>query len=135
MASNRVYVDAPPQAVWEVLADPSSYAHWVVGSSRTRRVEGAWPAKGSRFHHTQELGPLEIRDTTTVIESRRAKRLVLEVRTRPLVVARTELSLAPHGAGTWLTIRESPFGGLLGRFGGPCSSRSSPFATSNRCAG
>lgn len=119
MASNHVYVDAPPQAVWEVLADASSYAHWVVGASQTRRVEGAWPAKGSRFHHTQGVGPLGIRDTTEVIESRRPKRLVLEVRTRPVVVARTELSLAAHGDGTWLTIRESPFGGLLGRFAGP----------------
>ena len=119
MASNHVYVDAPPQAVWDVLADPSSYAHWVVGSSETRRVEGAWPAKGSRFHHTQGWGPLGIRDTTTVIESRRAKRLVLEVRMRPVVVARTELSLAAHGEGTWLTIRESPFGGLLGGLAGP----------------
>jgi len=65
------------------------------------------------------VGPLGIRDTTEVIESRRPKRLVLEVRTRPVVVARTELSLAAHGDGTWLTIRESPFGGLLGRFAGP----------------
>jgi len=117
VASNHVYIDAPPQAVWKVLADARSYGHWVVGSSQIRRVEGSWPAKGSRFHHTQGVGPLGLRDTTAVIESRRPKRLVLEVRTRPVLVARTELALDAHGEGTWLTIRESPFGGLLGLAG------------------
>jgi uncharacterized protein YndB with AHSA1/START domain len=119
MASNHVYIDAPPEAVWQVLADARSYAHWVVGSSQVRRVEGRWPARGSVFHHTQGVGPLGLRDTTAVIESRKPSRLVLEVRMRPVFVARVELSLAPHGEGTWLTIRESPFGGLAGRFAGP----------------
>jgi uncharacterized protein YndB with AHSA1/START domain len=119
MASNHVYVDASPEEVWAVLADARSYAHWVVGSSQTRRVDGRWPARGSRFHHTQGVGPLGLKDTTAVIESRKPTHLVLEVRMRPLLVARVELALAAHGSGTWLTIRETPFGGLLGRFAGP----------------
>lgn len=119
MASNHVYIAAPPESVWEILADASSYAHWVVGSSRTRHVTGQWPAKGSMFHHTQGIGPVGIRDTTVVIDSKRPERLVLEIRMRPLLVGRVELSLDSHGEGTWLTIRESPFGGLAGRFAGP----------------
>jgi uncharacterized protein YndB with AHSA1/START domain len=119
MASNHVYVDASPEAVWAVLADARSYAHWVVGSSQTRRVDGRWPARGSVFHHTQGVGPLGLKDTTAVIEAHKPTRLVLEVRIRPLLVARVELALAAHGSGTWLTIRETPFGGLLGRFAGP----------------
>jgi uncharacterized protein YndB with AHSA1/START domain len=119
MASNHVYIAKPPETVWEVLADPGSYAHWVVGSSKTRLVEGSWPARGSVFHHTQGIGPLGLRDTTEVIESERPSRLVLEIRMRPFLVGRVELSLDHHGAGTWLTIRESPFAGLAGRFGGP----------------
>lgn len=119
MASNHTYVAAPPQAVWRILAEPRSYAHWVVGSSRTRDFDDRWPEPGTVFHHTQGVGPLGLRDTTEVIEAREPDRLVLEVRMRPLLVARVELALAPHGDGTWLTIRESPFGGLLGRFGGP----------------
>jgi uncharacterized protein YndB with AHSA1/START domain len=119
MASNHVYIAAGPETVWEVLADAGSYAHWVVGSSQTRRVEGRWPARGALFHHTQGVGPIGLRDSTEVIDAKRPKRLVLEVRMRPLLVARVELSLAAHGEGTWLTIRESPFGGLAGRFAGP----------------
>jgi len=119
MASNHVYIAAAHETVWEVLADARSYAHWVVGSSQTRRVEGRWPARGSVFHHTQGIGPLGLRDTTAVIDAKRPERLVLEVRIRPLLVARVELALDRHGEGTWLTIRESPFGGLVGRLGGP----------------
>jgi uncharacterized protein YndB with AHSA1/START domain len=119
VASNHVYIDASTETVWAVLANPRSYAHWVVGSSQTRRVEGRWPARGSTFHHTQGIGPLGLRDTTQVVHSKRPSRLVLEVRMRPLLIARVELALDPHGEGTWLTIRESPFGGVLGRFAGP----------------
>jgi len=119
VATNHTYVGASPQAVWRILAEPRSYAHWVVGSSKTRGFDSAWPEAGAVFHHTQGVGPLGLRDTTEVIEAHESHRLVLEVRMRPLLVARVELALAPHGEGTWLTIRESPFGGLLGRFGGP----------------
>lgn len=114
-----MYVEAPREAVWAVLADPMSYAHWVVGSSQTRRVEGRWPDRGSVFHHVQGIGPLGIRDTTAVLDAKRPERLVLEVRIRPLLVGRVELALDAHGDGTWVTIRESPFKGLAGRYGGP----------------
>jgi uncharacterized protein YndB with AHSA1/START domain len=119
VASNHVYIAAAPDAVWEVLADPRSYAHWVVGSSQTRGVTGRWPATGSRFHHTQGIGPLGLRDTTEVIESRPPERLVLEVRNASSAGGAGRASLDRHGRGTWLTIRESPFAGLAGRFGGP----------------
>ena len=41
MAENHAYIDAPPDAVFDVLADARSYAHWVVGSSEVRGVEGS----------------------------------------------------------------------------------------------
>ena len=34
-------------------------------------------------------------------------------------IGRVELHLDHHGDGTWLTIRESIFGGLVGRLAGP----------------
>lgn len=123
MATNHTYIAAPPEAVWGVLSDPGSYAHWVVGSSRTRRVEGRWPNKGSVFHHTQGIGPLGLRDSTAVIEARRPRRLVLEVRIRPLTVGRVELTLEPHGRGTWISMVEHMFGGLVG---GPAGFLSDP---------
>jgi uncharacterized protein YndB with AHSA1/START domain len=119
MATNHTYVAASPEAVWDVLADPRSYAHWVVGSSQTRHTRGRWPSKGAVFHHTQGFGPLGLKDTTQVIESRRPRRLVLEVRVSPFLVGRVELQLDRHRDGTWVTMTEHQFGGVLGRVAGP----------------
>ncbi len=118
MATNHTYVDASPEEVWEVLSEPRSYAHWVVGSSRTHKVEGRWPEKGAVFHHTQGFGPLGLSDDTEVIESEPPRSLVLEVRIRPFLIGRVEVGLEPHGEGTWLTMSENQFGGLLGRAAG-----------------
>jgi uncharacterized protein YndB with AHSA1/START domain len=119
MATNHAYIAASREAVWDVLADPRHYAHWVVGSSQTRHVRGRWPSKGAVFGHTQGFGPVGLKDTTHVIESRRPSRLVLEVRVTPFLVGRVELRLDPHGDGTWVTMTEHQFGGVLGRLAGP----------------
>ena len=119
MATNATYIAASPDNVWKVLADPGGYAHWVVGSSRTRHVKGRWPNRGSIFGHVQGVGPIGLQDTTEVVHSQRPGRLVLEIRVRPFLVGRVELRLEPHGQGTWLTMTEHQFGGLVGRPLGP----------------
>ena len=53
-------VDAPAQAVWDVLADGWDYATWVVGASRVRDVDRTWPAEGSRIHHSFGLWPVVV---------------------------------------------------------------------------
>jgi uncharacterized protein YndB with AHSA1/START domain len=108
MARNTIRVDAPPRAVWDVLADPQLYANWVVGASTTRDVEGRWPEPGATLHHTQLL---IVNDTTTVLESEPERRLVLEARTRPLLVARVDIKLEPDGDGTQVVLEEEPVGG------------------------
>ena len=100
MATNHVFVSAPREAVWRVLAEPRSYAHWVVGSSQTRKVAGKWPDTGAVFHHVQGFGPVGLRDTTAVVESRPTRLLVLEVRVRPLLVGTVKLHLEADGEGT-----------------------------------
>jgi uncharacterized protein YndB with AHSA1/START domain len=111
MARNTIHVNAPPEAVWEVLADPRLYGNWVVGASTTRDVEGRWPEPGSRLHHTQML---LIHDTTSVLESDPRRRLVLEARARPLVIARVDIRLEPESGGTFIVLDETAIGGLLG---------------------
>jgi uncharacterized protein YndB with AHSA1/START domain len=111
MARNTSHVNAPPEAVWEVLADPRLYGNWVVGASTTRDVEGRWPEPGSTLHHTQML---VIHDTTTVLDSDPPSRLVLEARARPLVIARVDIRLEPEDGGTLVVLDETATGGLLG---------------------
>ena len=112
MSITEAYVNAPPDAVFDVLADPDSYAHWVVGASEIRGVDGRWPEPGSTFHHTQLVPRVGLRDTTSVIASNRPRQLVLLARFRPFMVAKVELRLRPKRSGTHVTMVEYPVGGF-----------------------
>jgi hypothetical protein len=57
---------------------------------------------------------LVIHDTTTVLESDPPRRLVLEARARPLVIARVDIRLEPEDGGTLVVLDETATGGLLG---------------------
>ena len=88
MARNSTTVNAPPQIVFDVLADPCAYEHWVVGNKAVRHFDDAWPAPGAEFHHTVGFGPVATKDKTTVVEAEPARRLVLEARAMPVGIAR-----------------------------------------------
>lgn len=116
MARNELTFAADPETVWAVLADPASYAYWVVGSSEIRDADREWPQPGSRFHHRVGASPLTLADHTEVLEAERPSLLVLRAKARPIGVARVELRIAPHPAGSLVTIIEDPdvpLGGLL----------------------
>ena len=109
-------VAATPERVWAVLADGWLYAGWVVGASRMRDVDADWPAPGARLHHSVGVWPLLINDTTSVLESDPAQRLVLQARAWPAGEARIELTLEPlddvNGRpGCRVTMAEAPTNG------------------------
>jgi uncharacterized protein YndB with AHSA1/START domain len=108
MSRNHITVGATPEAVFDVLDDPYSYARWVVGARRVRRVDADWPAVGSRFHHALGIAAAELHDSSEVVERERPSRLVLEVRFRPTGVARVEIGVDAHEEGSHLTIDETP---------------------------
>lgn len=113
MATTEKLINAPAENVFTVLADPESYAHWVVGSNEIRAYDKDWPRVGATFHHTQGKWPLTVKDTSSVLEAEPDRRLVLEVRTRPYVVAKVELDLIPQNGRTCVRMVETPIGGLL----------------------
>jgi uncharacterized protein YndB with AHSA1/START domain len=119
MATNEKLIDAPAEDVFTVLADPECYAHWVVGSNEIRKYDDTWPEEGSTFHHTQGKWPLTVKDTSSVLEAETNRRLVLEVRTRPFVVAKVDLELTPENGRTRVRMTEYPVGGLLRRVHNP----------------
>jgi uncharacterized protein YndB with AHSA1/START domain len=123
VAENHAYMDAPPDAVFDVLADATSYAHWVVGSSEVRGVEGDWPEPGSKFHHTQGAFGVGLKDSTTSIVANRPRQLVIEARFRPVMIAKVELRLRPRGRGTHVTMVEYPIGGPIARVYNPLLDR------------
>jgi uncharacterized protein YndB with AHSA1/START domain len=92
-------VEAPVQAVWDVLADGWSYATWVVGASRVRDVDDAWPAESAQIHHSFGIWPLLINDTTRVERATEPTALVLTARGWPAGEARVSISITPRGEG------------------------------------
>lgn len=106
MATSSIHIDADPEAVFDVLADPRTFAHWVVGAREIRGADPAWPAVGTHFDHAVGAGPLRVEDSTEVEEVRRPELLQLRARARPVGTARVRIELEPEGGGTRVTLRE-----------------------------
>ena len=111
MSRNRIYVAASPDAVFEVLDDAAAYPRWVVGARRMRRVDSAWPAEGSEFHHAIGLPGVELHDSTEVLEHVPRHRIALEVRFRPTGTARVQLTVDASAKGSVVTMEETPDSG------------------------
>jgi uncharacterized protein YndB with AHSA1/START domain len=105
-ARNHCFIDAPPEAVFAVLSDPSSYERWVVGAKAVRGADASWPARGTRLHHTVGAGPIDVQDATSVVASAAPRHLRLRARARPLGVAVVDFELAPERGGTRVQLRE-----------------------------
>lgn len=104
-------VEAPCQAVWDVLADGWSYATWVVGASRVRDVDDRWPGPNSQIHHSFGVWPLLIDDTTQVERSVEPSELVLTARGWPAGEARVSISITPRALGCTVKIEEDASSG------------------------
>lgn len=113
MATVRKWVDATPESVWTILADPRAYAQWVVGSHDIVEYDDHWPQPGATFRHVQGHGPLKLSDTTTVLLAEPPSRLLLEVRIRPFLVGPVDLRLSADRGGTCISIDERVSGGAL----------------------
>ena len=93
-------IAAPVDQVFAVLADGWSYAGWVVGASRIRRVDDGFPEPGAKIHHSVGTWPLLIDDTTSVIDCDPGRRLELRVRAWPFGEGFVGLTLHDKGATT-----------------------------------
>lgn len=119
MAENEIRIDAARDRVFQVLADPVSYGHWVVGAKEIRGATGDWPHPGSRIHHSVGTGPATIDDSTEVLECEQPGRLLLLAHLGPLGSFRVELVLRAEGEdATRVTMLEEPVEGIS-RLAGP----------------
>lgn len=100
-------VDASPDDVFAVVGDGWTFASWVVGAAHIRAVDPAWPAVGSRLHHSIGPWPVSIQDVTTVTAVRPGSHIELAARMWPIGAARVRLLLTPvPGGGTEMTLAE-----------------------------
>jgi uncharacterized protein YndB with AHSA1/START domain len=119
LARNTTYIDASPARIFEVLSDPRTYAHWVVGSREVRAADQDWPAPGTSFDHTVGVPPLTNTDATSVISAHPPRKLQLRARARPFPTARVTLEVESQGGGSRVVMTEEPMRRRLSMLMGP----------------
>jgi hypothetical protein len=104
-------VNATASALWAVLSDGWLYPTWVVGASRMRSVDAAWPGVGAQLHHSVGVWPMLIDDTTTVLVSVPKRELVLRARGWPLGEADIRLTITEHNGSCEVEMAEDAVSG------------------------
>jgi uncharacterized protein YndB with AHSA1/START domain len=117
VAVNEIEIAASPDAVFDVLADPALYAYWVIGAKRIRGADDGFPRPGTRLHHTVGVGPLTLSDHSTVVESERPRRLVLDAHLGPIGSAVVTLELEERDGRTRVVMTERASQGIPARVG------------------
>ncbi|HEX5595985.1 MAG TPA: SRPBCC family protein [Micromonosporaceae bacterium] len=114
MAVVEQVIAAPPQRVFDILADGWSYSDWVVGTVHIRDVDDTWPQPGANLYHQAGPWPLSLQDKSTVLVCEQPHRLVLRAGVWPLGEATVSFTLRPVGAaGTHVTVMEDFTAGPL----------------------
>jgi hypothetical protein len=106
VSTNVREMDCTPEDVFAVMADGWLFPTWVVGASRMRDVDAAWPAVGSKLQHSFGVWPLLINDETTVLEYDPPRRMVIQPKGWPIGEARVILEVKPRGDGCVVRITE-----------------------------
>jgi len=115
VAENYRTMNCPPESVFAVLADGWLYPSWVVGASRMRDVDAAWPTAGSAIHHSVGVWPALINDTTSVLEWDPPRHALFKARGWPIGEAHVAVDVKPRGTGCVVRITEDATAGP-GRF-------------------
>ncbi|MEF9901843.1 SRPBCC family protein [Streptomyces sp. P9-A2] len=115
MAVRQHLIRTSPQTVWDVLADGSRYADWVVGTSSSKPVRGQWPRLGAAIRYEVRLGPVRLSDETVVRRCEWGKTLELEAWAGAFGTARIAIELRPWGEECLVIVDEHPLRGVGGR--------------------
>ena len=105
MSKNERQMAATTDQVWQVIADPYAYAHWVVGAKEIRGHQGSWPEKGALLHHTVGTAVANVKDNTEVLEVEARKRLKLRGRVRPIGIVNIVVDIDEEVKGMGATVR------------------------------
>jgi hypothetical protein len=111
MSVNVREMNCPPEDVFAVLADGWLFPTWVVGASRMRDVDEAWPAEGSKLYHSFGVWPALIDDETTVLAWDPPRLMVIQPAGWPLGEARVTVEAKPRGTGCVVRITEKAMKG------------------------
>ncbi|MFB8381173.1 SRPBCC family protein [Streptomyces rubiginosohelvolus] len=111
MAIRHRLIKRPVADVWAVLADPTRYGDWVVGTSKSSPEAGSWPEVDAAITYTVRLGRWSAQGRTTVRRCEAPNVLELEAESGWLGTARIALKVRPWGRNTLVIIDEHPLRG------------------------
>jgi len=111
MSRNVRRMSCPPEAVFRVLEDAWLYPSWVVGASRMRDVDAAWPQPGAQLHHSVGVWPALLNDTTSTVSWNPPRQMVMTARGWPIGEARVTIDVKPFGDGCLVRIQEEAVSG------------------------
>ncbi len=102
---------ASAERVFAVISDPTTYPDWLSGAKRIRHVDDDFPLPSAEFEHEVGVGPVTVSDTSEVEEVHENRELKMEVRARPLLVARVTFEVFGGDRTTsGLRLSETPIG-------------------------
>ncbi len=111
MATNTRNLQCTTEDVFRVLANGWLYPGWVVGASRMRDVDEAWPGPGAQLHHSVGVWPALLDDTTEIVEWDPPRRAVLRARGWPVGEAKVTIRARTTPRGCQVRIDEEPVKG------------------------
>ena len=103
--SQDIEINAPPEAVWTMVADPTTYLHFMSGITRWEVVSAQSGGMGARYRMLLRVGSAEIGGLIEIVEWK-----------EPLDVAWTSVTgvdqrgrwrLRERDGGTWVQLRLS----------------------------
>ena len=106
MSSTVRAMACTPDSVFEVLADAWLFPSWVVGASRMRDVDEAWPQPGARLYHSFGVWPMLLNDETVVHEWDPPRRMVMSPKGWPVGEALVTIDVKPRGDGCVVRMQE-----------------------------
>lgn len=115
MVVNYRTMSCPPENVFAVLANGWLYPGWVVGASRMRDVDAAWPTAGSAIQHSVGVWPALIDDSTSALEWDPPRHALFKARGWPVGEAHVALDVKARGHGCVVRLTEDLTAGP-GRF-------------------
>lgn len=99
--SVTAHIDAPPEAVWALLADLPRMGEWSPETYRAEWLDGATSAvAGARFRGWNRRGPLRYPTTCEIETAEPGRELAFAVVVRGRRITRWRYRLSPSGGGT-----------------------------------
>lgn len=99
----EIYVDATPEAVYDVIADIQRMSEWSPDLDQVTFTEGyRETAEGAKFQARNQMGPVKWTSDCKVLVSRRGEELAWDVLDGEWPVSRWRYQLEPQGDGTRL---------------------------------